>query len=556
MGGLGNQLFQIFNLISYCLTHKLAFHFEPQKQEKEERPFYWDNFLKSLKPFIKIKQINQLYREPHFHYKEIPSYSVIKKPFKIVGYFQSYKYFQHQEKNIFKLIKLEKQKETIKTKYMDIYNFEDTISLHFRIGDYKHLQEHHPIVSIDYYKKAIQYIINKTNNKDWTILYFYEEQDKEEVHNNVSTLKKTFPNLTFIPINTNIPDYEQILLISLCKHNIIANSSFSWWGAYFNTNQNKIVCHPNQDKWFGPGQGQKNMNDLIPHTWVKIYDNTSILIIDSSCHHKNKEGFEKMIKELNWYYNYGTERDIESYDIIYSPSQVINTSKYPNKKFIFGPHFSVFPDQKLHYINNKYNNSIYIQPSDWANQSWVNMKADQFIPIKTFSFPVNTEKFRQVHNDREKVYIYFKRRKPEELNYVKCFLDNKKIEYKIFDYVQKYEEHDYLQYLQNSKYGIILDAHESQGFATEEALSCNVPLLVWNTKHMSQEYGSKYNDIPCSSIPYWDERCGEFFYEKEDFEKTFDIFIHKLETYQPRQYILDNLTAEKCGNNFKKIFKL
>ena len=149
MGGLGNQLFQIFNLISYCLTHKLAFHFAPLKQEKEERPFYWDTFLKSLKPFIKIKQINQLYREPHFHYKEMPSYSVIQKPFKIVGYFQSYKYFQYQEKNIFKLIKLEKQKETTKTKYMDIYNFEATISLHFRIGDYKHLQEHHTIVSID-----------------------------------------------------------------------------------------------------------------------------------------------------------------------------------------------------------------------------------------------------------------------------------------------------------------------------------------------------------------------------------------------------------------------
>ena len=270
MGGLGNQLFQIFNLISYCLTHKVAFHFEPQKQEKEERPFYWDTFLKSLKPFIKIKQINQLYREPHFHYKEMPSYSVIQKPFKIVGYFQSYKYFQHQEKNIFKLIKLEKQKETTKTKYMDIYNFENTISLHFRIGDYKHLQEHHPIVSIDYYKKAIQYIINKTNNKDWTILYFYEEQDKEEINKNISMIKETFPNLIFAPINTNISDYEQILLMSLCKHNIIANSSFSWWGAYFNTNENKIVCHPDQNKWFGPGQGKKNMDDLIPHTWNKI----------------------------------------------------------------------------------------------------------------------------------------------------------------------------------------------------------------------------------------------------------------------------------------------
>ena len=51
--------------------------------------------------------------------------------------------------------------------------------------------------------------------------------------------------------------------------------------------------------------------------------------------------------------------------------------------------------------------------------------------------------------------------------------------------------------MQKAKYGIILDAHESQGFAIEEALSCNVPLLVWNTKFMSQEYGSRYENIPC-----------------------------------------------------------
>ena len=65
----------------------------------------------------------------------------------------------------------------------------------------------------------------------------------------------------------------------------------------------------------------------------------------------------------------------------------------------------------------------------------------------------------------------------------------------------------------NSKYGIILDAHESQGFAIEEALSCNVPLLVWNVSSMSQEEGGNYQHIPATSIPYWDKRCGENFYQ-------------------------------------------
>ena len=295
---------------------------------------------------------------------------------------------------------------------------------------------------------------------------------------------------------------------------------------------------------------EKQMDDVtLDTTCVKIENTFSVLIIGAS-HHKNKEGLEIMINNLKLPYKFGTENDIESYDVIISPSQAINTSKYPNKKFIFGPHFSVFPNNRLHLINNTHNNSIYIQPSDWVNQLWVTMNADKIIPIKTFAFPVNTKKFTKTHDSRDKVYIYFKRRDPEHLKYIKDFLDSKHIEYRIFDYVKRYDENDYLQYLQNSKYGIIVDAHESQGFSTEEALSCDVPLLVWNTKYMSQEYGSTYGNIPCTGIPYWDERCGEFFYEKEEFEKTFDVFIKKLDTYKPRQYVLENLNVERCGTHF------
>ena len=70
--------------------------------------------------------------------------------------------------------------------------------------------------------------------------------------------------------------------------------------------------------------------------------------------------------------------------------------------------------------------------------------------------------------------------------FLKVSLKNKNIKFEVFDYLNKYPEKKYLKYLQKAKYGIILDAHESQGFAIEEALSCNVPLLVWNVKHMSQ----------------------------------------------------------------------
>jgi hypothetical protein len=276
------------------------------------------------------------------------------------------------------------------------------------------------------------------------------------------------------------------------------------------------------------------------------------ILIIGWAHHKNITGLKLLLHNINYEYKVGSIDEINSFDIIYSPDNPINTSLYPSKKFIFGPHFSIFPNNKLLGINNIYNNSIYIQPSIWAANSWKNMHGvENIIPIKVFSFPVEVGKFcPNQHSQKNEVFIYFKRRNPQELEYVKHFLNNKNISYKIFDYVQKYNEDDYLNCLQNAKYGIIIDAHESQGFAIQEALSCNIPLLVWNTCVMSQEYGSNYPNIPCSSISYWDENCGEYFYKAEEFETSYNKFINKLDTYSPRAYIMENLSPQKCGERF------
>ena len=271
-------------------------------------------------------------------------------------------------------------------------------------------------------------------------------------------------------------------------------------------------------------------------------------LIVSDFHHKNKIGLINILNYLQWSYHFGNMNDINNYDIIYSPNSPIDTSKYPNKKFIFGPHFSVFPTNKMKQINNV-NNSIYIQPSEWVVHLWKQMGAEQYIPIKPFCFPVDTYKFNQVNQERKKVFIYFKSRHPKELQFMEDYLKKMNIEYVIFDYIKRYKEEDYISYLQDSKYGLILGRHESQGFAIEEALACNVPLLVWNTKYMSQEQGYNYPNIPCTTIPYWSDKCGEIFYEKEEFECKYNEFINKLETYEPRQYILENLSLEKCSNN-------
>ena len=70
---------------------------------------------------------------------------------------------------------------------------------------------------------------------------------------------------------------------------------------------------------------------------------------------------------------------------------------------------------------------------------------------------------------------------------------------------------------------------------------------------MHQEYKSSYQYIPATTIPYWDERCGEYFYEKDEFEIVFDKFIACVNTYQPRQYVLENLSIDVCEKKFMEM---
>ena len=271
------------------------------------------------------------------------------------------------------------------------------------------------------------------------------------------------------------------------------------------------------------------------------------ILIHGSLHHKNIQGLKQILEFLNYEYTFSNKLDnIKNYDIVYSPSSPIR-GMYRNK-FIYGPHFSVFPDEKLKQIQGQ--RAIYIQPSEWAKEAW----GKQHIPIKVFSFPVDTDRFSPMQKDNT-VFVYTKRRDPRHVKFVCDFLKQKNINFVLFDYIQRYREEDYLKILQQAKYGIIIDAHESQGFAIEEALSCNVPLLVWNVKTMNQEWKSRYNTIPCTSIPYWDERCGHFFYEQEEFLQAFQTFTENLQQYKPREYILENMSTEPCARRFEELVK-
>jgi hypothetical protein len=282
-----------------------------------------------------------------------------------------------------------------------------------------------------------------------------------------------------------------------------------------------------------------------------------ILFIKSGIHHKNlhfilncKKISFFIINSVNDFYNI----DVTIFDAVYSPCDAIDVSKYPNTKFLFGPHFSVFPEKnQMDIIRGK--NVVYIQPSDWVVKLWKGFSICQNVKIESLPFGVDTERFKDINPllQRDKVFIYFKRRNTNELHFLENFLNSKNISYRIFSYIHTYDENEYLNYLQNSKYGIWFDAHESQGFALEEALSCNVPLLVWNVNSMNQEHGSNYNNIPATTIPYWNERCGEYFYTINEVENIFNLFITKLESYRPREYILENISFEKCQEKFINI---
>ncbi len=270
MGGLGNQLFQIFCGISYALENNISFKIVKNKGDnvspldnKSLRPTYWHNFLYNLSK-ITCDNINiPIYKEPHFTYNKI---SFINTDFKINGYFQSPKYFENYYKSIIEIIQLDKQKTEIKEKYKEYFNNNKIISLHFRIGDYVKEPDIHLILNTKYYIDALKIILEKDNTCD-TILYFNEEQDNNIIKNMIKDIEKLYPQLNFIQCNTNIQDWEQLILMSLCLHNIIANSTFSWWGAYFNSNLKKIVCYPNV--WFGP-KCNNSTHDLFPENWVKV----------------------------------------------------------------------------------------------------------------------------------------------------------------------------------------------------------------------------------------------------------------------------------------------
>ena len=270
-GGLGNMMFQIASAmgiasknyeVAYDFNHVGILHKYPQD--------YKDNLFRKVKKQKNyLTDFESISIEPNdFRYQKI---HLPKSNIKLGGYFQSPKYFNHIKDKIFDLFSpTSKDLEYINTKYK---TGKGIVSLHVRRGDYTKLSDYHYNLKIDYYLNAIDYF------KDKEFLIFSDD---------IEWCKKQFTGDKFKFVNGE-EDYIDLHIMSMCEHNIIANSTFSWWGAYLNQNPEKTVIYP--DKWFGP----KNLNfktiDIFPDEWVCLTEdipNMEVNVIDNDFRHLAK----------------------------------------------------------------------------------------------------------------------------------------------------------------------------------------------------------------------------------------------------------------------------
>jgi len=281
LGGLGNQLFQIFTTIAYGIKYKKKFVFLYQEHTRGVtiRPMYWKNLLQNLRIFTTVFAKNKITNqelinlpkmcENGHHYTELLECSL--PAVQLFGYFQSPKYFENYLDTILKLIRFSEIREQVLQENTSYFAADksDTIyiSMHFRIGDYKMLQQYHPIMKYEYYETALQRMVLECQQKVLKVLYFYESQDTTDVKNIIERLTNAFAKIEFISVGISIEDWKQMILMTHCDHHIIANSTFSWWGAYLNPSDSKIVYYPGI--WFGPNLTHLRTDDLFPVGWIK-----------------------------------------------------------------------------------------------------------------------------------------------------------------------------------------------------------------------------------------------------------------------------------------------
>lgn len=283
-GGLGNQLFQ------YALGRALAeslhmplkldisffmdspnrkfllenFNISPQFATQKEinrvkMRDYPSSIQKLISIFRKIKKENTLYIKEGSRTLDVDQLGGYDQIY-LKGYWQSEKYFRYIEPIIRSEFTLTSKPDPTNQQYLEDILSSNSISVHIRRGDYvsnPSVNKRFVVCSLDYYQKAIDLISEKVTNPQFYIF----SDDPEWVSKNFHIQHPTF----LISYNKN-QEHEDLRLMSSCKHHIIANSSFSWWGAWLGTNIDKITITPY--KWLN--DPSKVSRDIIPDGWIRI----------------------------------------------------------------------------------------------------------------------------------------------------------------------------------------------------------------------------------------------------------------------------------------------
>lgn len=289
MGGLGNQMFQYAFAQAYAIKNNCnilidlswfeenknytgpvdkrvyelgCFSIKPNFATDEEVKKCINKRKKHLPSFMcKMlkceKYTDNIFRDKHacVFQEELLK---LKNDAYFEGYFQSEKYFTEYRDEIISSFTLNRPLNKENMELIEKIKSTNAVSIHVRRGDYVKLQDFHGLCSLEYYKKAIDYIASKIENP-----HFYLFSD--DIQWTKENLTINYP-YTVVNINDAGSGFFDMELMKNCKYNIIANSSFSWWGAWLNQNPDKIVIAPK--RWFA----NDNMrdNDIIPERWIKI----------------------------------------------------------------------------------------------------------------------------------------------------------------------------------------------------------------------------------------------------------------------------------------------
>lgn len=250
MGGLGNILFSLATAYSLSIKNnlKLKLYYSHQGYLHTHPNKYRNNLFKNFYCIDNVSEFEIIYEQQfNFYPIEIPN----NKNIFLHGYFQSERNFIDIRENL--LEDLKPSEEFYNFIYPEYKNILDKgcVSVHVRRGNYKDLSNYHNLLTPDYYYEALKQF------KNYKIFVFSDD---------IEYCKNIFSNYDCIYIQNNFDLYD-LHTMSLCEHNIIGNSTFSWWGAWLNKNKNKKVIAPNQ--WFGPSL-YYDSKDIIPKNWIKI----------------------------------------------------------------------------------------------------------------------------------------------------------------------------------------------------------------------------------------------------------------------------------------------